>query len=258
MAAIVEQLELEKAQLVTRQHLNSLWSGNHAKHGLTRLVRDLTAQGWIAPSGVRGVYEFVPGSRAGRYPSRDPMQPLRAALADSGELKAAVALGSALALLNIADRGPERPEVAVAEGATPPRGLVRHARVVRHEWRLPPVLIGALPVHQPATVLVHLAHRPTQVRNWGAILDALPALTEAVTADALRAELEDRPKATVARLAYLIAGIAPDLIAAIAPARPAGLVWFGPRRPAIRYDNEWNVADTVLPIAPSALAAGAR
>ena len=45
---------------------------------------------------------------------------------------------------------------------------------------------------------------------------------------------------------------------AIAPARPAGLVWFGPRRPALRYDKTWNIADTMLPMAPSALVAAPR
>ena len=189
------------------------------------------------------------GSRAGRYPSRDPLQPLRAALADSDTLKAAVALGSAVAMLNIADRGPDRPEVAVAPRSKPPRGLVQRMRVVRYEWRLPTTLIDGLPVHQPATILVHIAHRPTQVRSWGAVLEILPALTEAVTPDALRIELTGRPKATSTRLAYLIASIAPNLLTTFAPQRSRGLVWFGPRRRSLRYDNDWNVADTILPVA---------
>jgi hypothetical protein len=252
LAAIVEELELEKARLVTRQHLGKLRAKNDTKPALPHLVRDLKAQGWIASTGVRGVYEFVPGSRAGRYPSRDPLQPLRAALADSDTLKAAVALGSALAMLNIADRGPDRPEVAVAPQSKPPRGLVQRMRVVRYEWRLPTTLIDGLPVHQPATILVHIAHRPTQVRSWGAVLEILPALTEAVTPDALRIELTGRPKATSTRLAYLIASIAPNLLTTFAPQRSRGLVWFGPRRRSLRYDNDWNVADTILPMSPSA------
>jgi hypothetical protein len=252
LAAIVEELELEKARLVTRQHLGTLRAKNDTKPALPHLVRDLKAQGWIASTGVRGVYEFVPGSRAGRYPSGDPLQPLRAALADSDTLKAAVALGSAVAMLNIADRGPDRPEVAVAPRSKPPRGLVQRMRVVRYEWRLPTTLIDGLPVHQPATILVHIAHRPTQVRSWGAVLEILPALTEAVTPDALRIELTGRPKATSTRLAYLIASIAPNLLTTFAPQRSRGLVWFGPRRRSLRYDNDWNVADTILPMSPSA------
>jgi hypothetical protein len=259
LAAIVEQLELEQTRLITRQHLKNLWDSEATLNtSLTELVRHLKTQGWIVPSGVRGVYEFVPGSRAGRYPSRDPLQPLRAALAHSNGLKVAVALGSALALLNIADRGPDRPEVAVARGSKPPRGLSQRMRVVHYDWRLPTTLIDGLPVHQAATILVHIAHRPTQVRSWGAVLEILPTLTEAVTPDALRTELKGRPKATSTRLAYLIARIAPNLLTAFVAQRSKGLVWFGPRRRSVRYDNEWNVADTILPMSPSAVATVVR
>ena len=258
LAAIVEALELEKARLVTREHLRKLRINNDTKPALPHLVRDLKAHGWIASTGVRGIYEFVPGTRAGRYPSRDPLQPLRAALAASDALEVAVALGSALVLLNIADRGPDRPEVAVARGSKPPRGLSQRMRVVHYDWRLPTTLIDGLPVHQPATILVHIAHRPTQVRSWGAVLELLPALTEAVTPDALRIELKGRPKATSTRLAYLIASVAPNLLTAFVPQRSTGLVWFGPRRRSLRYDNDWNVADTILPMAPSAVAAVVR
>ena len=60
LAAIVEELELEKARLVTRQHLGKLRAKNDTKPALPHLVRDLKAQGWIASTGVRGVYDGDP------------------------------------------------------------------------------------------------------------------------------------------------------------------------------------------------------
>jgi hypothetical protein len=109
--------------------------------------------------------------------------------------------------------------------------------------------IQGLPVHRPATVLVHLANKPTDVRSWASMLEALPALLARSPAQEIHTELEGRPHATRVRFAYLVSGIAPDLVEKLA-IEPRGKVWFGPRRPLRRHDARWGIADTILPAAP--------
>ena len=80
-------------------------------------------------------------------------------------------------------------------------------------------------------------------------LEVLPDLVSACSEDEIRQELERRPHATHVRLPYLIEPIAPDIVARLS-IRPAGKVWFRPRRALRRHDAKWNVADTILPISP--------
>jgi hypothetical protein len=114
------------------------------------------------------------------------------------------------------------------------------------------VEIQGVPTHRLETVLVHLATRPTDVRNWGSVLEALSELVTSIDRTALQEELADRPHATRARLAYLVSGVAPDL-ANVLNVAPAGKVWFGPRTKTRRHNARWNIADTILPISPAEL-----
>jgi hypothetical protein len=159
----------------------------------------------------------------------------------------------------LTDRSPDRPEVAVTPGARVPTGLSRVCRIVRFEARLPPVILRDVPVHALATVLVHLAARPTDVRSWGAVLDALPDLVAAVAQaapngglDALEHELHGRPASVGTRLAYLLHGVAPQWAEALTPSSH-GKVWFGPRGPLRRHHAALGVADTILPMSPGEL-----
>jgi hypothetical protein len=78
----------------------------------------------------------------------------------------------------------------------------------------------------------------------------LPELVEASDEADIISELEGRSHAAHVRFAYLVSGLAPHLVDRLA-IEPAGKVWFGPRRPLKRHSAPWNVADTVLPRAPS-------
>src|SRR5690606_41238024 len=83
------------------------------------------------------------------------------------------------------------------------------------------------PVPRPATILVHLASHPAQVRSWSAVLERLGDLVRLSTEEDLRRELRGRPTATQVRLAYHLSGAAPDVAdrPGIEPAGPGG---FGP------------------------------
>lgn len=81
------------------------------------------------------------------------------------------------------------------------------------------------------------------------MLAVLPELVAQASREEILAELEGRTKATQVRFAYLVAGIAPDLVEGLS-IRPGGKVWFGPRAPLRRHNARWRVADTILPFPP--------
>src|ERR1700689_2832648 len=89
----------------------------------------LRATGWLLPTAQRGVYEFAPGSHAGAYGHGDPFIDLRAAML-AEHYPVAVALQSALWLHGIAERAPDRHELAVPVGAAVPESIRQQKRVV--------------------------------------------------------------------------------------------------------------------------------
>lgn len=249
LGPLLELLELERPTVVTLATLGALAERARVSGRPKDLAVDLASRGWLLPTGARGSWEFVPADRAGPFGSQDPWLPLRGALADRPDLPVRVALGSALWLLDLADRGPDRPEIAVPPGLRLPLTLPPAYRVTRFAPVLPAQEIQGLPVEAPASLLVHLAERPAAVQSWEAVLAALPRLLERVTAAGLAVELAPRTAATRARCGYLVAPYAPDFVAHLTPA-PGGITWFGPRGPHRHYDPHWGVVDTVLPRVP--------
>jgi hypothetical protein len=254
LARLVEHLELERPRVITVEELGSILQQLDIATSPSKAAFRLRARGWLLSTGVPGVYEFSPGERAGPISEGDVLMPLRAAAAGAPTLQMAAALGTALSLLNIADRGPDIPEVALPKGSRAPKVLSSTMRVVRFDWRLPAARVQGSPVHRAATVLVHLADRPSQVRSWGAMLELLPRIIIAAPIPDIEAELAWRPQATKIRLAYLTAGVFPGLADAL-KIHPASKVWFGPRGELKRHDAPWNVADTLLPMSPRDISA---
>lgn len=248
LSGLVQELELERPQFVTLEALREMVR-THAIGTKPRIVAHrLRELGWLLDTGIRGVWEFAPADRAGALSSGDPFLTLRAALARE-DLGIGVALGSALWLHNLADRFPDPHEVAAPRGTAVWQAVSEHYRVVRHKPVLEPVSLNGLPVHHPATILVHLAERPTDVGSWASVMDALPRLVDACPLEDIRREISGRAHATRVRLAYLLQSMAPKLIEAL-DITPSGKVWFGPRGTLRRHDARWNVADTILPIDP--------
>ena len=258
LAPLVEQLELEHPAMVTVPQIAELIARTRMRTPTRVAIQRLAERGWLLPTGVRGVWEFAPGARAGACSDGDPFLPVRAVLAARPDVPAderpCVALGSALWLHDLADRAPEVPEVAVSETGTVSIPLRRLCRVVRFSAHVPPVRMrGGLLVQSPATALVHMAHRPRHVRSWASVLESLARIVAASDEAQILAELAGRPHATRVRLAYLLSGVAPALAGRLG-ATPRGKVWFGPRGVLRRHDARLQVADTVLPVAPGTLA----
>ena len=261
LSPILAELELEAAQVVGIADLAQLVD----RAGIAtqpKVVADrLRKLGWLLPTGTPGVWEFAPAAHAGPIGHADPFLELRASLAARPSFEAAICLTSALAVHRLLDRSPDRLEVAVKDRASTPRALRRTARVVVFDPRLEPEQTHGVPVHQLATVLVHLAARPADVRGWGAIADALPDLVSVVAPADVDGELAGRPRSVRVRLAYLAQGVAPDLADRLVPpgqgGRAAPKVWFGARAPLKRHSARFSVADTLLPFDPATLRPGA-
>ncbi|WP_162453427.1 type IV toxin-antitoxin system AbiEi family antitoxin domain-containing protein [Phytoactinopolyspora mesophila] len=256
MARIVAELELRQPTLVTVEELTELAQEVGLRTPAKVLAARLRATGWLLPTAQRGVYEFAPGSHAGPYGHGDPFIDLRASLR-TGHQPITVALQSALWLHGLAERAPDRHEVAVPAGTTVSDAIRDRMRVVRFSPRLPPADVERLPVHQPPTILVHLATKPGDIRGWHTFAEALPELVSRSSAEDLNRELHQRPSAARARLAYLLSGVAPQIADQLQPTRPPTVTWFGASRTTRRFDKRFNIADDLLPFDPRTISEAA-
>ncbi|HQR79361.1 MAG TPA: type IV toxin-antitoxin system AbiEi family antitoxin [Actinomycetota bacterium] len=156
---------------------------------------------------------------------------------------------------DLADRAPVRLEVAAAS-AREARKLPDGLDVSVFEPTLGYVTLKGVPVLVPASVLVHMAAHPGDVRSWTSALEWLPDLAAEATAKDVLTELTGRPATVAARLGYLLQGLRPDITAQVTG--PTTKTWFGPRQKVVRHDNHWQIADTLLPFDPRSLASVAR
>lgn len=252
LATIVECLELDQPVIVTLAGLARIADEAGIRTPARVVAHRLRERGWLLPTGLSGAWEFAPAAHAGPIGRGGPLIPIRAALALEPDLPVALALGSAVWAHGLADRAPERAEVAVAPHASVPVGLRRGARVVRYAAGLGPQRLKQVPTHRLETVLVHLATKPVHVTSWGAVAEWLPdAAAEADEAKVWR-ELAGRATAARTRLAYLLQGVWPDLAEQLRQ-DPAAKVWMGPRGTLRRHSEHWRVADTILPFDPAKL-----
>jgi predicted transcriptional regulator of viral defense system len=252
LAQLVAGLELRQPTLVSLDDLARLADEAGLRTPAKMLAQRLRETGWLLPTAQRGVYEFAPGSHAGPYGHGDPFIDLRAAMLLDHNATT-VALVSALWLYGLTDRAPDLHEVAVPTNVAVPESIRRRLRVVHFSARLPPAIVEKLPVHQPATILTHLATKPGDVRSWAAFADSLPELTDRTSIEELQTELRDRPGAVRPRLAYLLSGVAPKIADQLQPSRPANVTWLGRSRVSRRFDRRFNVADGLLPFDPREL-----
>jgi predicted transcriptional regulator of viral defense system len=251
LAPLVAELELRQPVLVSLQELAALAEEVGLRTPAKVIAARLRATGWLLPTGHRGIYEFAPGAHAGPYGHGDPFLDLRAALSAGYPLT--VALQSALWLHGLAERAPDRHELAAPPGSAVPVSVRRRMRVVRFSARLPAAQVDQLPVHRTVTILVHLAARPGDVRGWTTFAEALPELATRSTAEDLEQELRARPGTVRPRLAYLLSGVAPAVADRLQPTAPSSVTWFGSSRTSHRYDKRFNVADGLLPFDPRTL-----
>lgn len=246
LAAITEQLELEEASHITLERIADLARAHGIKSKPSDLAWRLKQLGWLLPTSTRGVWLFAPAAHAGPYSRGDDWATLRGVLERRPDLDVRVSLVSALWLLGLSERAPSRHELSGPAPANRlPAGLTKTYRYTRFDARLPPITLQGLAVQDPATLLVHIATRPTLVTSWDAVENALPVLAAQTTPEALTTELQGRTASVEARLGYLLSATAPDLSDMLRLRRPPHTVRMGPHhssRPT-KYNARWNIAD---------------
>jgi len=255
LSAIVEELELDQPLVVTVADL-ALLAERAGVASPPKLIADrLRERGWLLPTATAGAFEFAPGAHAGAIGHGEPFLELLAALAKRPSLALAVCLGSALWAHDLIDRAPDMLEIAASDRTRVPAGLVKSSRVVVFAAHIAPLTVRGAPVHRLATILVHLAARPSQVASWGAVADALPSLVDAMDSEELDRELDHRPRSVRMRLAYLVHGVDPTLADRLVSAvtERDSKVWFGPRGHLRRHNQRFGIADTLLPFDPASL-----
>lgn len=257
LAGVVEELELEQPRVVTLESIGAIARRLQLRSEPKLVAARLRQHGWLLPTGVRGVWEFAPGSHAGPYGHGDPFTLVQAVLRRHPALPVAVAQGSAAWVHGYADRLPGRPELAVPRGVEVPAPLARLARVSHFDTALELVVAKGVPTHRVETVLVHLAERPSGVRSWSSVAEWLPALAADADVQLVTVELAGRARSTQVRLGYLVQALRPDLAEPLRAA-VASKTWFGGRGPLRRHSQRWQVADTLLPFDPTTLVAEHR
>lgn len=252
MAGILEQLELNQAALVTSADLTRLLEEHDVRTPARIVAARLRDEGWLLPTGRRGVWEFAPAAAAGPYSRNNPVTPLRAFLSQRPSARCGLTFQAAAWAHGIADRAPSRLEVAAVDAELarqlPDRlaasVFAPHLEYARHR---------EVPVLALESVLVHMATRPNAVRSWESAREWLPELAAELSWETLARELEGRTGAVCARAGYLLQGMRADLAARIRIEAPRSKVWFGPHGPLRRHDAQWQIADTILPFDPRQL-----
>lgn len=252
LAEIIEELELERPELVTPDEVRGLIEKHDVQVPANRVTQLLSEKGWLLKTDVRGVWEFSPAERAGSYSKESPFLPLKAIRKKDPDRDIRVALDSAMWCHDFLDRLPSEIDVVLPPEDHVPAAIKRNYRVLRFEAHLDPVTANDVPVQQLETILVHLVDKPNKVQSWTSVFDWLPDLVEEVEQENVLTELINRSHSTKIRFAYLLSGLAPDLAENL-DIEPAGKVWFGPREKLRRHNATWNVADTILPVDPDEL-----
>ncbi|MGM0381731.1 MAG: type IV toxin-antitoxin system AbiEi family antitoxin [bacterium] len=252
LAEIIEKLELERPELVTTEEIGELIDKFDVKTQKNRVIQLLSEKGWLLKTDVQGVWEFSPAERAGPFSTESPFLPLKAMLKRDPDRNIRVALDSAMWCHDFLARLPSEIEVALPPEDHVPAAIKRNYRVLRFEAHLEPVTANEIPVQRLETILVHLVDKPNYVQSWTSVFDWLPDLVEEMNKENVLTELINRSHSTKIRFAYLLSGLASDLVKDL-NIEPAGKVWFGPRQKIRRHNAKWNVADTILPADPKKL-----
>lgn len=243
LAPFAEQFELEGKTIVRFQDIQRArpeLTPSVARRATTELVR----RGWLRPLGFRGIYEFIPGAAAGRYPSADPWLPLRAWMTRGGE-QIHVGGNSAAWLWGYLERSPTR-HILVTSRRQVSNGLAEKYRIIRTTPAPASASLSGLPVPTPSELLVEVAQIAPRL-PLDAAAEWLPRLVGDVSSEEIHLLLNERGPATIARAGFLaeISG-ADDLAEWIhsLSSVSGGPFYSGPRRKGAKFYSRWRLYDT--------------
>jgi len=248
VANLLEKLELRKPKIVTGALLTEIIAETGSHLNVQGSAERLVREGWLLPLRTQNAWEFVPASRAGRYPSGDPWIELRALLLKKSDAPVAVAFASAVWEGGCSGHQPARATLAHRPGWRLPRALDK-IRSVSYDWQLPTWEKDGIPVWQPATVVVAAASRPDAQDDWGNADEWLPEIMGAATVMDVMTEARGRSMPTLVRLGYLAEWSGRfDIVDALTPLLPRALTvtYLGPRNHRGRWVKRWKIYDSLL------------
>jgi hypothetical protein len=250
IAKLVEELELARPRVITTPEIAAFARSHGIDGNPSETARNLRLQGWLLPLRAHGVWEFIPGSRAGRLGSGDTYIELRATLAKHHDFPGQLAYETAAWLHGLSARKPAKPVLSLPSTTSAPPSLASEYRIVSHRPRLPAIQIDALPVWTIETLLVGMAKRPTSYRDWMNVPEWLSAAVARCNPARLAQELEEQPQSVVTKKTYLLAyGDAPaNLLGCckVPPREQRQVVYFGPRTRPGRYVKAYALRDSLL------------
>jgi len=249
VAGVVERLEIDQPRVVTMRELARIAVDVGACSDIAdapKLAYWLQTLGWLGSLRTEGVWEFLPGARAGAYGSGDRFIEFRAQRAVYPWWPGVLAMESAASLLGLAQRLPTSEVVALPAGVALPKAL--------SVWRYVTVALpdsaqverDGLVYWSMTGLIAGIAFRPSGYRDLAGLAQWLPEAGAQLDQSILMEALEAAASSVRQRAAYLarLAGadaVAMALLAGHLPVRP---VWYGPTRAAgARYDPVTGVSD---------------
>ena len=249
LAAVVEELELRRPTLVTKEFLGEILSEHRIGLNPSDVAHRLQKHGWLLSLRTKDAWEFAPAARAGRIGSGDPLIELRATLHHRPDLPTAVAYESAAWLHNLVRRPPEREVIAIKPGVRPTPAL-KVFRITRMWGQLPLIEENGLPVWGVETLIVLMGERPMAFRAWPTVMEWLPDAVSRVDKALLFNELQGRKLPTWARVGYLFElGGGEEVGESIQPkvmTSRRGPFYLGRRIASGKYNKRWDVIDSIL------------
>jgi len=250
LAGILQELELERPLLVTKDVLSDLKNKYHVASSVEVVAARLKEKGWLLSTGIRGVWEFIPAEVAGVYSTNDPLLSFRAFHAKYPTVKCALTFQTAAWIYGDSDRAPSEVYVSV-EDYRSTRLLKGHAFASFFRPSLPYHVISNVTVLARESVIVQMASKPLSVPSWASVPEWLPGFCAELSPEGVYEELANRSSFVSQRLGYLIQSMRPDIADEIYRiTKPKNNAWFGERKQSLRYDKRFMVADTHLSFDP--------
>ena len=252
MSGILEDLELDNKSYVTLKELQAMAERHGVRTEPTMIASRLKQSGWLIPTAQRGVWEFAPAAVAGSFSRNDPLREIRAFRIAHPQISCYLCLQTAAWAMGLADRVPEEKELAFAE--LPRKHIPDNIRIFRFAPEIDIREVRGVHCLAPESMIVQLSAKPDIVKTWESVMEWLPDVVYEADLNLILKELEGRNDSVKRRTGYLLQGMYPDAAEEIwKVSSHSSKIRFGPRSAAIRNDEKWKIADTILPFSPKDL-----
>lgn len=208
LASIVEQLELNEAELLTIKDIQRYASSAGSTIQAARIAFELKNRGWLLPTSARGVYEFSPGANAGAYSKGGKLSNIKAVALANPSIKWFYSHQSALYFHKIVDQMPDKPQITIKCNSIKkvPYAFTKLTHNV-FDSQLEPIIINGNPVEPLETLLVHICSKPKSVSDWFVYEENIQDIWSECDIGKLHQELDKQSLNTKNRLRKLLRSI---------------------------------------------------